>query len=524
MDYIDKNNEYMVALLYLRLYYLTIIVMEPYLRYFMLLFIVFLVLILFACSNAAKSLPTQEVSVSTDSPEPALKEKLYKESSFPTHKSSSANIVAPSPNPTPKATSPDDKYVGINIPYILNADWNYTAEDFISGIPEMNLEVINTLPVYKNKYPIGQEGCRFNINEDMIEGLKNNLITFLHTADINNYDNQIAIEHEDTRTIHCSLENDLLTIYAGFNGINISTQLNTIKFIQEYDNNILSVIKDTNILSAACKYLYINNPLVSSSAALNLYNEHISRYYTVYDAGSSYEETLYNRSFNYYKISPPITAADDTDIYLTKIDTSISIGDFKVIPIRNALSSLCYRIDDDITTDMILAAEILYTTRVIDGYYIPCYIFYVDEGPTYRDPMVHNYITYYYPAVDIEHLTDAMSETGEIDPILSLMNDYLNQRENAVFLLSTYKKVEDINLHYVFYDNTAALYNGFTEDVTDEERDDIAKDTNDKEGAHNLDVSKVTQAYADKLLYDKLGNNIRFVIIKGTRMVLFGYI
>ncbi len=391
-------------------------------RYFMLLFLIFLVLILFACSYAAKSLPAQEASVSADSPEPTFNETFYKKSPVPAQTAAaSEKNTTPSPEQQPEATSPDDEYFGFNVPYILNADWNYTADDFISGIPEMNLEDINTLPVYKNKYPTGQEGYQFSINEDMIDGLKNNIAAYLHTAGLNEFDNQIIIEDKDTKIVRCSLENDLLTIYAGFNGINISTRLNNIKLMEEYDNNLISVIKETKVLSAACGYLSITKPQVSCKSALNLYNELISRHYTVYDAGRSYEETLYNRSFNYFKLLPPIDEDDDTDIYLTKIDTSIKLGDYKLIPVRMALSGLCYKIDKDISPDMILASEILYTTRVLDGYYIPCYIFYVDAGPTNRDMRVHIYITYYYPAIDLEHLTNAMSEDGEIDPVLSLM-------------------------------------------------------------------------------------------------------
>jgi hypothetical protein len=102
-------------------------------------------------------------------------------------------------------------------------------------------------------------------------------------------------------------------------------------------------------------------------------------------------------------------------LLIHNIDTSVKVGDFDIIAYDEALAGLNSVLDYEVTPENIIAFEILYSTRPVHGFYVPCYVFYADMGETCSNKDgdgLRHYVTFYYPALEGNDLYEILIQNS----------------------------------------------------------------------------------------------------------------
>ncbi len=318
--------------------------------------------------------------------------------------------------PEPEVSPSDDRFVGCDIPFVLDVNQNYSSDSFIKGIPELDTEGIKTLPVYKDLYPVGHGGVEYEVDDTVTHTVYSNLVSFLNMTGIEVDSEKLVLVPypgaEDKNKQIYIYDPDGYTVRASVNGVSVEYDMSRLTEANDRDEDVFSLLRDDVYLSAACKHIGINKPKLSRISSYNLLGEDNNRAYTVYDPGDTYFKTIYKRNFNKLWLSCYPTDEGLGSLLITDIDTSKKVGEFKLIPYKDAFAGLNGVLDYEVSPENIIASEILYSTRVVHGYYVPCYIFYADMGETHAKGIegMHTYVTFYYPAVEFTDILNGVTE------------------------------------------------------------------------------------------------------------------
>jgi len=261
-------------------------------------------------------------------------------------------------------------------PYAARGD---NDEVFIGDISDLSFvfeEEISadSFPVFLDKYPTGQEGALFQYDQSMIDMMTENLIEFMKILYDKDDVSEYAIEQfpPEMDVIKVFYESDSIDIYSDLSGISVGTsEFGIVEDIG--DDNLL----ENTLIQAALKYMNIDNPKTVPVVVYNESGEIYQYQFTITEATEDFFENVYNNSFSYIKV---IHYPDSTQVLLIirSEDISEQSANEQIVTYEEAEEYI--RTNYDVPDDSSINAEIYYSSSVREGYYVPCYKFYVEDS------------------------------------------------------------------------------------------------------------------------------------------------
>lgn len=150
-------------------------------------------------------------------------------------------------------------------------EWSNSFEEYLRNIPDLDTDGIETLPVYTDLYPTGQEGIEVDVTEELLAELQENLIRYMELAGVEI--EKDSAEHtpndELLQNAIYTCEIDGMTFVSRPNGMSISFDAESLRDANDENDKLLSLLEENKFLSAACRYLAIQNPSISSKTVRN---------------------------------------------------------------------------------------------------------------------------------------------------------------------------------------------------------------------------------------------------------------
>ena len=246
----------------------------------------------------------------------------------------------------------------------------------ISDLSFVNEEEIsaNTFPVFLDKYPTGQVGALFQYDKSMIDMMTENLIEFMkilyNKEDVSEY----VVEQfpPEMDYIKVYYESDSIDIYSDLSGISLGTS----EFGIVEDIGKDSLFENT-LIQAALKYMHIDNPKIVPITVYNESGEIYQYQFTITETTEDLFENVYNNSFSFIKV---IYYPDSTQVLLIirREDISEQAAVEQIVSYEEAEEYI--RTNYEIPDESGVNAEIYYSSSVREGYYVPCYKFYIEDS------------------------------------------------------------------------------------------------------------------------------------------------
>ena len=281
---------------------------------------------------------------------------------------------APAADEPPASEPPPVTVENPEFNIIGDIGWIYS--DDISGLPLISGEDIPaSLPVYVNKYPAGQGGALFTIDQPLINGLRENLGEFLRILYEEGEVKEYIIQQKDAPGI--------AMVYFDTGATKINAKPGGISMItNEYDldSDLLNGnLLENKLFQAATEYLNIDIPLVSSITKYKESGDIYEYITTVTETTDDFLENTLNNNFSFAKATyGPGSSGVLLEIW--KIGTPELHSDEMILPYQEAQAYVqqLYGFVDSTH----IYAELYYSTTIETGYFIPCYVFYIDTGET----------------------------------------------------------------------------------------------------------------------------------------------
>jgi len=289
--------------------------------------------------------------------------------------------------PATQITEPQQPYIGDKVsatqitehqPYIAKVDDSDIFVGNISDLSFVNDEVnLPTLfPIYLDRFPIGQLGPLFNIDQSIVDLMIENLSRFLEILGVPNFTIE-QYEPEISHKVFYSAEET--SISAGISDISITTSGYGI-----IDDVVSGNLLDNTKIQAALEYMNIENPHMVSVMQYGEGGDIYTYLFTITETSDDFFENIQNSNFSYVNV---MYYADSTRVSLKiiKIDTSELHSYMPVLPYEEALEYIqhAYGVDEGSN----ICAEIYYSSMIEQGYYIPCYKFYIEENTKVNTPV-----------------------------------------------------------------------------------------------------------------------------------------
>lgn len=242
---------------------------------------------------------------------------------------------------------------------------------FLPQLPTKGPEKVTSLPVYKNKYPLGQ----VRVTEEMKADLENKAKEFLIQAGRTDLveaglsPDEYALNESEIPAYVCQFDD--FRIRSHPSGITIATEISDLNDAPE--NEVRALLNENKLLSAACKIAGINDPVLTFKKDYDYYGNARSNLYLIYQKGKDEKDTFLNKTFS----SVTIMTQYESDAVVVGINTDDVIeyiGDYSLLPYNKALNTL--RKECGVKNKEVLGYEIEYTQRLNQDYFIPYYKFY----------------------------------------------------------------------------------------------------------------------------------------------------
>lgn len=330
---------------------------------------------------------------------------------------------------------------------LLPGIWLYSFEEFENGSPWNSNANLETLPVYRN-LSYHRAGTPIGLSEDELEKRFASAAKALGldfqsreavTETCPDYLNDMK-ETEGVTTITGTTGDTTLTVYA--NGLTEIEYTEPLYLPEKYDFTCGSTSDEEAV--EALKYLYdeysdllgYENPVYYSTkeygighdyadedgTVTNSYPVSIRNYY-VYDGSGTMEDKILSHDFRYTDFIPDENGKLQYIRIYDGLSTAEKLGDYPLISPDDARGKLekgeyICQYDpageaEKIVPDDIKGVYLEYLYTVTEEYYLPYYVFYVDDGEW--DFGLHSYVQYFIPAIPDEYLNDVSVYDGHIN-------------------------------------------------------------------------------------------------------------
>lgn len=251
-----------------------------------------------------------------------------------------------------------------------------------------------SLPIYYDKFPSNQLGPMYEITDEIVGSMQNNLkeyLSILYEEDIRSDELKIPSYLEDK----VYYKRDNTEFYSGMKFISVLTPKASIE-----GEISVNTTQTNELLKAAIEYLGIKCPQMKMTVQYDTNDSPYSRSYVFFEETTNASEYLYNTTFCYVEIINNI----DTDNYLiliNKIDSPEVCSNIDTVTYTEALDFLAENQNDVDITDVKVVAY--YSETVSPGYYVPCYRFYLNK--TSNDSVENNSNEYAY-TIDVSLIAE----------------------------------------------------------------------------------------------------------------------
>ena len=233
-----------------------------------------------------------------------------------------------------------------------------------------------TVPVYQNKYPIGEVGPLFEFdqttNDLFSENLKGFLRILYNTEDVSSY----YIEVDSVVGYIVFFDTGTFRINSGPFGISM--------FTAEYDlmadtqnGNLL----DNRLVQSAIEYLKIMDPKIILTTDYSSDGEIYKHNYRITEATNDFFQDVLNNSFSFIEIIDWIDL-DGISLIITNVDIT-ELSSEATVSYEDVTE---YVISNYNAEESDINAEVYYSELVDQGYFIPCYKIYI-EGDQVGSPV-----------------------------------------------------------------------------------------------------------------------------------------
>jgi hypothetical protein len=330
---------------------------------------------------------------------------------------------------------------------LLPGIWLYSFEEFENGSPWNSNADLETLPVYRN-LSYHRAGTPIGLSEDELEKRFASAAKALGldfqsreaiTETYPDYLNDMK-ETEGVTTITGTTGDTTLTVYA--NGLTEIEYTEPLYLPEKYDFTCGSTSDEEAV--EALKYLYdeysdllgYENPVYYSTKEYGIGHDYADeddtvtnsypvsiRNYHVYDDSGTMEDKILNHDFRYTDFIPDENGKLQYIRIYDGLSTAEKLGDYPLISpddARDKLEKGEYICQYDpageaekIVPDDIKGVYLEYLYTVTEEYYLPYYVFYVDDGEW--DFGLHSYVQYFIPAIPDEYLEGITVYDGHIN-------------------------------------------------------------------------------------------------------------
>ncbi|MCL1809391.1 MAG: hypothetical protein FWG42_06485 [Clostridiales bacterium] len=239
---------------------------------------------------------------------------------------------------------------------------------FISGENPLPHE----FPVYVNRYPSGQTGILYEVDQPTVDLITVNLEQFIgilfNEEDVSGYAIGRDMDRPE-RAFYMTGETEIISEPSGF-----------VIWSKDYgfiDSVINGSILESKLVQAALSYMNIENPKITSTVKCKI-DGSVSEYeYLLTETVDDFFEDVMNKSFSRVRVYHYL----ESETVILKIgnrDISEIFSHEPVLPYEDAVDYIKtnYGVDDESGIN----AEIYYSSTVEEGYYVPCYKFYVSDS------------------------------------------------------------------------------------------------------------------------------------------------
>ncbi|MCL2512339.1 MAG: hypothetical protein FWF08_00435 [Oscillospiraceae bacterium] len=294
------------------------------------------------------------------------------------------------------------------------------------GMNLINNKKISTVsPVFVNNFPVTMEGYAFEYTDD----IRNHIINeFIKLSKLMGYrvtakDYKLNIDDSDGHT-YLEAKLDGVEFYSHANGMVVRYPIDISKNAEE---EIRSMLKTDKVLAAICAYLNITDPYIYRTAEYNLAGEGANVSFHITNNNDDVFKLAENMTFNSFSIT---NYTENALIETLQEEKTEAAGNYARISYDEALEKVLDEFDkmnteqrgyfpavfaeisgDDIknktlTEKDIAACALEFNTYVVNGWYVPCYKFFIDIGADKTIKGFTNYAVYYVPACDISGFND----------------------------------------------------------------------------------------------------------------------
>jgi len=244
----------------------------------------------------------------------------------------------------------------------------------------------SSFPIYVDKYPFGQEGPLFLIDQPLIDLATENLKRFLQILYDDDDVSQYTIEPHAMLPERVVYDTGLTEISSDPSAIKMLTGEYGMADVMASGN-----LLENTLIQAALAYLHIDNPKIVPVIQYTESGEIYQYQYTIYDNSGDFFENILNSSFSFVRATH---YPDTSDVLLTlrKTDISDLYSNELVIPYEEALDYI--QDTYGVTEKSNIHAEVYYSNSVEEGYFIPCYKFFIEDSSAPTPNTTENVIVY----------------------------------------------------------------------------------------------------------------------------------
>lgn len=345
--------------------------------------------------------------------------------------------------PKVSATEPGSNSDGSSLPGI----WLYSFDEFENGNPWSPDAALKTLPVYRN-LSYNRAGTPIGLSEEEME---ERFLSAAQTLGLDFHSREAVTEKyldylndmkETEGVVKITGTSDYTTLIVYANGLTEIEYIEPITLPEEYSFTWHDTSEEEAV--EALKYLYdeysdllgYDSPMYYSTLVYGIAHEYADdegtiansypesdRDYYIYDNSGSMENKMLNHDFRYVEFIPD----ENGNLWFIRIydglSTAEKLGDYPLISLddaRRKLESGEYICQynhagepEKIDPDAVCGVYLEYRYSVTDEYYLPYYVFYVDDG---EDEFgLHTYPLYYMPAIEDKYIENITVYDGHIN-------------------------------------------------------------------------------------------------------------
>ena len=314
----------------------------------------------------------------------------------------------------------DDEWISISVPPLEldPSDYVYTSApgSFSPEFAIIDADSIidNQYPVYINRYAVGHGGPMYDVNDKVIETIKEKGDSFLNMLfNDENGDYQYttlewgAKERYRYETDNAFFNFDINLIYAtAKDNFQISPDVS--------DKELL----DNHLIKTLMTFCGINSYVIERNYRIGYSSSSVEKgslVITIMNQENDIQARAINKTSYCIEIHISQTDAITTSIYAYKYHDIDIYGKYETVSYDAALKKL-YAEYPELNRDGDIKADIVYNTFICFGYLIPCYRFYIPQGYTDEGEI-------YYSAADVvmvdltKEITDSSSNDTEEKPL-----------------------------------------------------------------------------------------------------------